>query len=213
MAPRRALAITAASAILAAAAPEAEAAIPGRRPAPCRPTLTTTLLVSKEARVYRSLNRRVYGCLFAVGRPFRLDRSDFRQTVLAFDTKRSRLAGPYVAYTLFVRSPGGVDQADVYVRNLRTGVRKRHRRAVELANGIGLDDEPSGVDSIVLRSTGAVAWIASAAAGGEVHRIDSRGHRLLDSWQDHEIALASLKLTRTTIRWSSDGVIRTASLR
>jgi hypothetical protein len=92
-------------------------------------------------------------------------------------------------------------------------LRKHHRRAVELASGTGLHEEPSGVDSIVLRPTGGVAWIASAAAGGEVHRMDSRGHRLLDSWHDHEIALTSLRLTRATVTWRSDGVLRGASLR
>ena len=209
---RRALAIGALSAAcLPVLSASASAATPVRTASVCRPVSSTTLLLSREARVYRRLGR-VYGCLFAVGRSFRLDRSDFGQRVRRLEISNSRLAGRYVAYTLVVNSPVGVEQSYVYVRNLKNGIRRHHRRAVELASGFGLDEEPAYVDSIVLRPTGSVAWISDAAAGGEVHRIDGRGHRLLDSWEEHDISLRSLRLSRTTIRWTSDAVLRRAPL-
>ena len=199
------------TALLCSLSATAGAAVPVRTASVCRPVGSTTLLLSRDARVYRRAGR-VYGCWFGAGRSFRLDRSDFRQRVRRLEISNSRLAGRYVAYTLVVPSSAGVDESHVYVRNLRNGIRKRYRRAVELASGLGLYEEPSFVESIVLRPTGAVAWISSAAAGGEVHRIDGRGHRLLDSWQEHDIAVGSLRLSRTTIRWTSDEVLRRASL-
>jgi hypothetical protein len=209
---RRALAIAAlGTALLPAVSATAGAATPVRTPSVCRPASSTTLLLSREARVYRR-GSRVYGCLFAAGRSFRLDRSDFGQRVRRLEISNSRVAGRYAAYTLVVDSPAGVEQSYVYVRNLKNGIRKHHRRAVELASGFGLDEEPAFVDSIVLRPTGSVAWISSAAAGGEVHRIDARRHRLLDTWEEHDIAPRSLRLSRATIRWTSDGVLRLASL-
>jgi hypothetical protein len=209
---RRALATAVlGTALLPVVPASAGAATPVRTASVCRPVLSTTLLLSREARVYRR-GGRIYGCWFAAGRSFRLDRSDFGQRVRRLEISNSRLAGRYVAYTLVVDSPTGVEQSYVYVRNLKNGIRRRHRRAVELASGFGLDEEPAYVDSIVLRPTGSVAWISSAAAGGEVHRIDARGHRLLDTWEEHDIALRSLRLSRMTIRWTSDGVLRLAPL-
>jgi hypothetical protein len=151
-----------------------------------------------------------YGCV--VGREGRL-----RLGAVGFSPGRAhieavRLAGPIAAYGLLT---SGVDTglATVNVRRLTTGKQLAHRPAT---TAIGVEGFQS-VDSLVLKSDGAVAWIATATSIGapkfvrQVQRLDGRGFRRLDSGPD--VAASSLTLHRSRLSWKDGPSIRTATLR
>jgi hypothetical protein len=124
------------------------------------------------------------------------------------------VAGQYAAYGL---TNFGVDTvlAQVIVRNLADG-KKAH--AAPAITSTHLPESFDSVDSIVVRSDGAAAWIAQVSsvighgsAVFEVHRADARGQSLLDA--SRSIGPRSLQLDGSTLSWRDGGRTRSATLR
>jgi hypothetical protein len=157
--------------------------------------------------------RTSYGCLFSVGRRVRLDHPDEGINAVSF-----ALAGRYVAFHQRFFEPVGDHFDDMVVVDLRTD---RRRHIAELYTDERYDEGvlDAGTTDMALRRNGSVAWISCEADSEgcdrstpyQVHRIDGRGHRLLDTGR--RIGPRSLRLTRRTVRWTNAGEPRSASLR
>jgi hypothetical protein len=143
---------------------------------------------------------RVYGCLYATGKRFRIGyqrKVDGDYEWISHSTVR--LAGPYVAYAHGFDY--GMDGGEfLELRDLRTG--KRVYRTV--------DNSLVDVTDVELSDTGSVAWIADE----ETHRVytwtAAQGLRTLDSGED--IKRRSLVLDGSTLSWTKGGVPRSAPL-
>ncbi len=192
------------------------AAVPARRAAriPCRPAPgTTTIAQSRRARVFSDdRNGNDYACLYSDGRARYLSSSEH------YEYRLVRFAGAYVAFVVNVEA----SDDHVGVMNLRTG-RLQSLQAVSPTAQTGLAQCPIAtlpicyvvglqVDALVLKATGAAAWIAtnSATPTIEVRRHDRRGLRILD----HGTAIlpSSLRLSGSALHWTDAGTERTATL-
>jgi hypothetical protein len=97
------------------------------------------------------------------------------------------------------------------VRDLRTG-----KVIHKVPTGTPASPNPNFVGvgpttAIVVKSDGAVAWIAEAAVGGyEVHALDKTGSRLLASGEDIEPHVLGLKGNR--LYWKQGGQVQSAVL-
>ncbi|HEY3760059.1 MAG TPA: hypothetical protein VGL37_09870 [Solirubrobacteraceae bacterium] len=121
------------------------------------------------------------------------------------------LAGPLVAY----EEGGGGEVVNIYlvvVRNLRTG-----RVIREVPTGTLSTPKPGWVGigpttGIVLKSDGAVAWIAETGfpMNYEVHAVDNNGSRVLATGSD--IDPSSLALADETIYWTAGSTAMSAPL-
>ena len=175
----------------------------------CGPEAALTLAVSPQARVYSS-NGQVYGCAVAAGHSYRLGAGgrSIRQSRVGAIAVAGRNAG----YGL---SNFGVDtvSAQVVVRNLLNG--KIIHNAV--ATSRILVESFQSIDSVVIKTDGAVAWISEVGSVIshnrylEVHRLDGRGQALLASGGG--IVSRSLRLHGSTLTWRDGSVTRSASLR
>lgn len=215
---------TAAAAILAASAPASAAS----RRVPCRPKRgTTTIAHSAKARIFSDARTgNDYACLYSNGHP------RFLSTTEHWEYEMVRFAGPYVAFV-------GIAEAantEVGVMNMRTG-RVRDFREDEEVAPVKLQPSqcPSAVpncsavcpqvDSLVLKSDGAVAWIAvnfppptssSGFCGNEVppitevRRHDRRGLRVIGTGSG--IVASSLRLSGSTLTWRSEGATLSSNL-
>ena len=122
------------------------------------------------------------------------------------------LAGQFVAYRLtwtpFNDGRQGVTQGLV-VRSLRTGT-------TVFRTGLFTSDADRflTVESFVLTSSGAIAWIQDVPSGADEGRrvmaADAAGRHVLDSGL--QIDANSLRLSGHTVSWTSGGESRTASL-
>ena len=127
------------------------------------------------------------------------------------DPEREVLAGPLVAYE---ESRGGGTQRfyRVFVRTLRTGhlVREVPTGTPTPPNNAVVGVGPT--KGIVLKSDGAVAWIAETGfpTTYEVHAVDSNGSRVLASGRD--IDPSSLALAANTIYWTENSTAMSAPL-
>jgi hypothetical protein len=174
---------------------------------PCRPGPgTITIAHSSKASVFEDEHDgNDYACLYSDGHPRLLSTSEH------FAYEHVRFAGSYVAY---VQNIEGSDDA-VGVTNLRTG---HTARFTEVERPIGRFI--GGVaDALVLKSDGAVAWIATNAVAEEmsppgpdveVRVHDRRGLRTVESGA---IAPTSLRLSGSTLRWLNAGQSRSTTLR
>lgn len=175
---------------------------------PCRPASgTTTIAHSTSARIFEDeRDGNDYACLYSDGHARYLSSSEH------YEYRLVRFAGSYVAY---VQNIEGVDD-HVGVVNLRTG----HVGNYEEVRPIGNAVCPQ-VDSLVLRSDGAAAWIATnfLAQGFcenppgpaiEVRLHDRHGLRVVDSGTG--ITPASLRLSGSMLRWVDAGHVRSATL-
>jgi hypothetical protein len=125
--------------------------------------------------------------------------------------EREVLAGPLVAY----EDGSGGEEFNSYfvvVRNLRTG-----RVIRKMPTGTPATPSKSLVGvgpttAIVLKSDGAVAWIAEAGfpTTYEVHAVDQSGSRVLASSSD--IDPSSLTLAGSTLYWTENSVAMSAPL-
>lgn len=168
-----------------------------------------TLAASHQARVYVS-GREVFGCARGTGQSYKLGAS-------ARSLREARVGPVAVAGTDvgYGSTNFGVDtvNSQVVVRNLGDG-RQVHAAP---ATTTSLPESFQTVDSIVVRSGGAVAWIAevgsviSHAHEIEVQRVDARGPALLDSGSG--IDTRSLRLHGSTLTWRDGSATRTATLR
>lgn len=218
-------AVLATVAVAAVPAPHSDAA--RHFQAGCRPANSQTVTHSRYVRVFtrrvreESNNRgyeiKAFGCLFSTGRAYSLGLDDVGLNSYA---SHFRIAGPFVGYALGDYDDFG-NQADrVRVVDLRTGKTVHSSRAFTGPTRGGIDAEELVTVSLVLKRYGAVAWIGAYRAEDgdedlpprfEVHRIDSRGTRLLDSGE--AIRPRSLRLRGATITWQNAGRQRHASLR
>lgn len=103
-----------------------------------------------------------------------------------------------------------VEEWHVIVRDLRTG-RVLHR----VPTGTKLAAHPKFVgrgetEAIVVKSDGAVAWIAYDEQNYELHALDKAGERILAVGSN--IAPHSLSLVGSTLRWRQGGEPESASL-
>jgi hypothetical protein len=177
--------------------------------AQCGPSAARTLAANRLARVYTSKGS-TYGCANAVRRSYLLSHGSFRPGRPRIG--KLALAGTVVAYGETIT---GVDTAgaQVIVRRLDNGQTLRSLAAMSQPLG---PESFQSVDSIVVRSDGAVAWIAMArsiirhSTQTEVDRADRRGRATLDAGSG--IDSASLRLTGSSLSWRHGGVRRTARL-
>jgi hypothetical protein len=133
-----------------------------------------------------------------------------------------RLAGTVLAYENFHPWPSGADYTGarfiVMVRDLRTG-HVLHQMpsgtAPKHARYVGSGE----TENIVVKSNGAVAWIArdlareeaSKSEYKEIRAVDRSGSRLLAAGPN--IASGSLTLVGSTLYWTQGGHTHTATLR
>ena len=174
----------------------------------CGPAGAKTLVIDSVARVYTSAGS-VYGCS-ASGHRYRLGSSQRHPGQPAIG--KAALAGVDVAYgaTTF-----GVDTsgASVTVRRLDTGRTVRRKSAM---NGPVGPEAFQSVEGLVVKSDGAVAWIAQAnsvvshRSQIEVDRVDERGGATLDTGSG--IDTSSLRLHGSRLSWRHSGAVRTATL-
>jgi hypothetical protein len=175
----------------------------------CGPRAARTLAHDAVARVYAS-GGNAYGCVVGRGGKIRLGAvalSPGRAHVVAV-----HVAGRIAGYALLTF---GVDTgvATVNVRRLTTGKIIVQRPAT---TRVGVEAFQS-VDSLVLKSDGAVAWIATASSIGapkfirQVESFDGRAFRRLDSGPD--VVASSLKLRGSRLSWRHGAFTRTATLR
>jgi len=175
----------------------------------CGPRAARTLAHDAVARVYAS-GGNAYGCV--VGRV-----GNVQLGAVALSPGRAhivvvRVAGRIAGYGLLT---SGVDTgvATVNVRRLTTGKLLVQRPAT---TRVGVEAFQS-VDSLVLKSDGAIAWIATARAIGapkfirQVELLDGRAFRRLDSGPD--VAASSLTLHGSRLSWKHGASTRTATLR
>jgi hypothetical protein len=152
----------------------------------------------------------IYGCATAGQRSYLLARDSLRPGQP--HAGRFALAGVVVAYG---ETRSGVDtaSAEVIVRRLDSG--RTLRSLAALTQPVGPESFQS-VDSVVVKSDGAVAWIAVArsinghGAQAEVDRADRRGQSRLDSGPG--IDSGSLRLRGSALSWHHAGARRTARL-
>ena len=112
----------------------------------------------------------------------------------------------------------GVDTGStvVDVRRLTDGKQVRRASAAGPLGPLGPESYET-VESLALVKSGSVAWIVSTNSlathqrSVEVRRADAHGNALLDSGA--AIAMHSLRLTGSTLRWRDGGQTRTAALR
>jgi hypothetical protein len=228
-----ALAACAAIALLALAGASVAASQGAARMAktrvPCRPAAgTATVAHSARARIFTDAKTgNYYACLYKNGHPRLLS------TIEHWEYEMPRFSGSYVAFVAFAES----SNAYVGVLNMSTGRIRRFREDQEVAP-IKLEPSqcPSAVpdcnavcpqvDSLVLKSDGAVAWIAvnfpapSPSTGvfcgnetppvTEVRRYDSRGLRLVGKGAG--IEPKSLRLHGSILTWMDEGSSVTATL-
>lgn len=204
----RAVALTSLAATLSSGAAVLGADAAARVRIPCGPAAAETLASSSHARVYAA-HGAAFGCATGGGRSFRLGRTS--------NCLGSDLVGPLVVageVAAYASERCGIDIGftQVLVRNLRTGKRLSASPAVTAP---GPESFPS-VDSLVARSDGAAAWIASAFSIGshqihvELRRIGAGGEMLLDSGA--AIGRRSLRLHGERLTWRHGGAARSSTL-
>jgi len=129
-----------------------------------------------------------------------------------YEYRLVRFAGSYLAY---VQNIEGVDD-HVGAMNLRTGRVGNYEEVRPIENAVCPQ-----VDSLVLNSNGAVAWIATnfladgfcetvPGATIEVRRRDRRGLHVVD--QGTGIVPTSLRLSGSLLRWVDAEHVRSATL-
>jgi hypothetical protein len=163
----------------------------------------------QRAGVY-SLHGSVYGCSVRTGRQTRLGSA--ANCIRSQYVARAVVAGSLTAYS---DEQCGVDtgSTSVIVRGLRTGRRLSDTPATTLP---GRPESFSSLGSLVLRESGAVAWIvvtnsiAAHSAVSEVDRVEGGRQTRLDSGAG--IVAGSLRLRGSTLSWRHGSATRTATL-
>jgi hypothetical protein len=164
------------------------------------------------------------GCVYGSSRSFRLGIISNGSSGGIINTDHVTLSGVDVAYETIRAAgiPGGLVEHESYlrvvVRNLRTG-----GVIHQVADGVPLEAMPKtvgvgGVEAIVLKSDGAVAWIAqdelrsekaeqeagrTAGSYYDLYVFDKTGERLLASGT--ELDRSSLALAGSTLYWTLGG--------
>jgi hypothetical protein len=173
----------------------------------CGPAGAKTLAADGRVRVY-VLHEAVYGCSVALGRSFHLGHST--RSIREPRVGPVAVAGDLAAHGM---QRFGVDtvQASVVVRRLTDG---KVLEELPATRTVGAESFQS-IGSVVVRASGAVAWIGSQTSiiGGrrgvtEVHADGAGGNRVLDAASTRParpagaiIEPASLRLHGTRLTW------------
>ncbi|MEA2424318.1 MAG: hypothetical protein QOH13_728 [Thermoleophilaceae bacterium] len=172
-----------------------------------------TLRQTSKLRLYviasSGLSDRFYVCVRSNGRRFRADDRTSQEVTMQKRSLTSSGSFAAVAYDSYQNEDAA--GLNVVVIDLRTGKQRVH---VENPDEFSVPTVPS----IVLRSTGAAAWVyeqkpISSSEGTrkrEVHAAGTGSIRTLDSGLD--IDPASLALDGATVSWTNAGVRKTATL-
>ena len=204
----------------------ASAATHGKKSAAqCPPGHSHLITANAQAQVYEAFDPaeegfKVYGCAYRHKRSYGLGLPFSASGTAGGGVDEETLAGAVVAYQESAASaslPGG-GRWVIVVRDLRTG-----RVLHEVPTGTPSVPEPSrigvgAVESVVVRSDGAVAWIVENLKRStetspyyEVHELDKAGATVLASGID--IEPRSLALAGSTLYWMQGSKAMTASLR
>jgi hypothetical protein len=181
----------------------------GPGPAVCEPFQAHTLASDRAAVVY-SLDGEAYGCSRPTGPTYK-----FGLVKLCIGATRVgpfALAGDVVAYG---SETCGVDfsASQAVSRSLESG----HVLRREPATSRTLVEQEGGLQSIVVKPDGSIAWIATEQSLGnhrrllQVRRDDRGGDTLLSS--SPTVLPSSLKLHRSRLTWRDAGKLRSATLR
>jgi hypothetical protein len=174
---------------------------------PCRPGPgTTTIAHSATARIFSDdSNGNDYACLYSNGH------ARYLSTTEHYEYRLVRFAGSYVG---FVANIEAIDD-HVGVMDLRTGRLHNYQEVSPISRAVCPQ-----VDSLVLKSDGAVAWIATNFLGSgcsnppcpaiEVRRHDRRGLRIIGHGTG--IVPTSLHLSGSVLHWTDAGQMRSATL-
>jgi hypothetical protein len=212
-------------------------------PAKCTQVHARLITANARAQVYEATEPHgfpeylgAWGCVYGSSHPYFLGHISHHSasTEGTGGVEHETLAGPIVAYEEFSIEDGHAEWR-VIVRDLRTG-RVLHR----VPTGVPLKPEPKyvgvgNVVAIVVKSNGAVAWIAddyerSATAHGtglpyfDVYAVDKMGTRLLASGTNIDPSSLALSTGATgingyptsvagnTVYWTQGGVAASAVL-
>ncbi len=181
----------------------------GPGPVVCEPFQAKTLASDRAAVVY-SFHGSAYACLRPTGPSYKL--GSVRLCIGTTYAGPFALAGDVVAYGA---KTCGVDfsSTEAVARNLKTG-RVLHR---EPATSHTLVEQEGGLQSIVVKPDGSLAWIATEQSLGNERRLlqvrkdDRGGDRQLDS--SLAVTPSSLKLHGSRLTWRDAGELRSATLR
>jgi hypothetical protein len=219
----RVLACALVGASLALLAPRGTEAARSKRSAKpdCAFAQRSLLTSDTQAEIYERAavpSPEVYGCVYGSRHIQRLGPVAYRYSTKYmeegfFGISHEVLAGPLVAYAEIAGPVGcGFCHWAVIVHNLRTGRTLTREPTGKPVNPALQENYGVGpVTAIVLKSDGAVAWIADARAaegrpsegGYQVHADDRSGSRLLASSED--IEPGSLALAGSIVYWSENG--------
>ena len=178
--------------------------------AKCGPASSRTLAHSSQGRVYVQ-TKTVYGCAVGGSRPVRLGGTGPCPGA-SNNVGLVAVAGKKAAYT--VRTCG-VDTSStlVIVRRLSDGRLLSSHAATE---GSPAPESFESVGSIVVNSSGAVAWIGSvdsiATHHTKIQVLEQSGGSVRTLDQGSSIKLASLKLNGSKLSWEHGGSRQSASL-
>jgi hypothetical protein len=182
--------------------------VPARaQAASCAYTGSRTVLSNSVARIYYTPAGRPYSCYWITGRRVPLD-----MFVDRFYAPRDahlgllRMDGRMLGYTWV---DPGIPAVYVHSVDLRLA-RFPRRTAIRPATSA----EPSSVrvTDLVVRTTGAIAWIQQLEGELSVWRLDAGGQRRLDAGAG--IGPASLRMVAGgRVAWNRDGTRRSAALR
>jgi len=195
---------------LAPGAAVARKSTPHARRSPTCPARQPVLLADGHATIYsggKAQPYEVFGCVPG-HRPYDLGRLESPATLMfpGSPTRSARIsqltiAGPMVAFEETEES-----RERIVVRDLRTG-----RFVVRESHGVhGLQ----GVEQIVVKSDGAVAWMVQVGYGHggnpihrEVYAVDASGTRLVAEGEEslNPIERGSLALAGSTLYWTQSG--------
>jgi hypothetical protein len=193
-----------------------------RKPAKCPPGRSHLIAADAEAQVYLRPGgsgpsgeyqaEEIFGCAYGGRRAYALSGPPAFSSQSGSEATDYTLAGVILVFESFeVQSIPGLGLPElkrlIKVENLRTG-RLLHKvpTGTSSPNSIGIGP----VVTLVVKSDGAVAWIAGnnkgrgePATSYEVHALDKTGNRLLASGA--EIDPSSLALAGGTLYWTQGG--------
>ena len=199
--PMRARIVIVAAAVAAAVGCAAPAGAAGQ----CHPSGARIMASDQRIDVY-SLGSSVYGCVKSSGKTIRLGSSQLCIATTLVD--RAAVGGDLTAYGA---ERCGVDTGSASVSVLRLSDGKQLHSFAAVIGPIGPESYQS-VNSLVVKSGGAVAWIATARSivgHGTRIEVHANGH-LLDSGAG--IVGSSLRLRGSTLTWRHGTATRSATL-
>jgi hypothetical protein len=205
---RLALALTLAALVALAGGVDVASAAKHRKP--CARKGSTTVVATRQVRVYEVPNREggdhLYGCLRSSGLRRLLEDSydDFYVTSGKYD--HVRVAGRFVAWQFTATDISCKAACPPDYDPTVTGLFVRDLRA---RRNVTVDGEVAAHGRLVLTAHGALAWTEDSTLGVAVQAFDGSGKRTLD---DGAVAPGSLRLAGSTASWTNGGEQRTATL-